>query len=134
MILIFIEGKIYNITAKRLRLKKMGSEKFKKEFEDENITVYIFYDLSKESRRDDCDVQEIAIYLTIIKFSLPSEYEDYRNIFSSAEYIEIVKNSQTTYTINLTEDTIAFYKSIYHFFEKELRVLREYLKESQQKD
>jgi hypothetical protein len=65
-----------------------------------------------------------------VKSSLPSEYEDYGNIFSFIEYIEIAENPQTAYAINLEEDIIAFYKLIYYLSEKELRVLREYLKES----
>jgi hypothetical protein len=69
-----------------------------------------------------------------VKPSLPPEYKDYRNIFSPTEYMEITENPQTAHTINLEEDIIAFYKLIYYFFEKELRVLREYLKESQQKN
>jgi hypothetical protein len=40
--------------------------------------------------------------------------------------MEIAENSQIAYTINLIEDIIAFYKLIYYFSEKELRVLREY--------
>jgi hypothetical protein len=65
-----------------------------------------------------------------MKFSFPSEYEDYRNIFFSVKNIEITENPQTAYAINLKEDVIAFYKLIYHFFEKNLRVLREYFEEN----
>jgi hypothetical protein len=66
-----------------------------------------------------------------VKSLLPPEYKDYRDIFSPAEYIKITENSQIAHTINLIKDIITFYKLIYHFSEKELRVLREYLKESQ---
>jgi hypothetical protein len=69
-----------------------------------------------------------------MKSSLSSEYEDYGDIFSSAEYIEIAENSQIAYIINLIEDIITFYELIYYFFEKRLRVLREYLEKNQQKD
>jgi hypothetical protein len=65
-----------------------------------------------------------------VKFSLLSEYENYKDIFFPAEYIKITENSQTAYTINLEEDIIIFYKLIYYFSEKELRVLREYFKEN----
>jgi hypothetical protein len=98
--------------------------------EDGNITIYTFYDLSEESRRDDCDIYKIAIYLIIVKFSLPSEYKNYGDIFFFAEYMKIAENSQTAYAINLKEDVIIFYGLIYYFSEKKLRVLREYLKES----
>jgi hypothetical protein len=53
--------------------------------------VYIFYGLSEKNRRDDCDIQKITIYLTAVKLSFPPEYEDYEDIFFSAEYIEIVE-------------------------------------------
>jgi hypothetical protein len=66
-----------------------------------------------------------------VKFSLPPEYKNYGNIFSFAEYIEIAENPQTAHTIDLEEDIITFYKLIYYLSEKELRVLREYLKENQ---
>jgi hypothetical protein len=66
-----------------------------------------------------------------MKPSLPPEYKDYRDIFSSAEYIKIAENPQTAYTINLIEGVIVSYKLIYHFSEKELRVLREYFEKNQ---
>jgi hypothetical protein len=93
--------------------------------------VYIFYGLFKESKRDDYDIYEIAIYLIIVKFSLFPEYKDYGDIFSSAKYIKIAENSQIAYTINLEESVITFYRLIYYFSEKKLRILREYLKENQ---
>jgi hypothetical protein len=96
-----------------------------------NITIYIFYDLFKESKRDDYDIHKITIYLIIVKFLFSPEYEDYENIFFSMEYIKIAENSQTAYTINLEEDIIIFYKLMYYFSEKEFRVLREYLKKNQ---
>jgi hypothetical protein len=99
-----------------------------------NITIYIFYDLSEESRRNDYDTYKITIYLIIMKFSLPPEYENYGDIFFPAEYIKIAENPQTAYTINLKENATALYKSIYHLSEKKLRILREYLKKSQQKN
>jgi hypothetical protein len=54
--------------------------------------VYIFYGSSEESRRGDCEVQEIAIYLIIIKSSFPPENEDYGDIFSLEEYMGIAEN------------------------------------------
>jgi hypothetical protein len=69
-----------------------------------------------------------------MKFSLPPEYENYKDIFSSAEYMKIAENPQTAYAIDLEEDATALYKLIYYFSEKELRILREYLEESQQKN
>jgi hypothetical protein len=51
-----------------------------------------FYGSPEKSRRDDYDVQKIAIYLIIMKSSLSPEYEDYGNIFFSAEYIKIAEN------------------------------------------
>jgi hypothetical protein len=92
--------------------------------------VYIFYDSFKKSRRDNCDIQKIAIYLTTVKPSLPPKYKNYKNIFSPTKYIEIAENSQTAHTINLKEDIITLYKLIYHFSEKKLRVLREYPKKN----
>jgi hypothetical protein len=65
-----------------------------------------------------------------MKFSFPPEYENYGDIFFPAKYMKIAENSQIAYTINLEEDIIAFYKLIYHFSEKELRVLREYFKKN----
>jgi hypothetical protein len=65
-----------------------------------------------------------------VKFLLPPEYKNYRNVFSSAEYIKIAENPQIAYAINLKKDIIALYKSIYYFSEKKLRILREYLKEN----
>jgi hypothetical protein len=53
-----------------------------------------------------------------VKFSLPSEYKDYGDIFSPAEYIEIAENPQIAYTINLKEDITAFYRLIYYFSER----------------
>jgi hypothetical protein len=97
---------------------------------DRNITIYIFYDLFKENRRDDYDIYKITIYSIIMKFSLSPEYEDYRDIFFFTKYIKIAENSQIAYTIDLEEDIITFYKLIYYFSEKELRVPREYLKKS----
>jgi hypothetical protein len=67
-------------------------EKFEKELKDMNTTIYIFYDLFKESKQDDCDIQKIAIYLIIVKLSFPPEYKNYGNIFSSKEYMEIAEN------------------------------------------
>jgi hypothetical protein len=69
-----------------------------------------------------------------MKLLLPPKYKDYKNIFSPAEYIKITENPQIAHIINLEENIIAFYKLIYHFSEKKLRILREYLKESQQKN
>jgi hypothetical protein len=57
-----------------------------------------------------------------------------KRFFFPAEYMEIAENTQITHTIDLTENIIAFYKLIYYFSEKELRVLREYLEENQQKN
>jgi hypothetical protein len=68
-----------------------------------------------------------------VKFSLPPKYKDYGDIFFSVEYIEIAENPQIAHTINLEENIIIFYKLIYYFSEKKLRVLREYF-ESQQKN
>jgi hypothetical protein len=65
-----------------------------------------------------------------VKFSFLPEYKDYGNIFSFIEYIEIAKNSQIAYTINLKENIIVFYKLIYYFSEKKLRVLREYFEKN----
>jgi hypothetical protein len=47
-----------------------------------------------------------------MKFSFSLEYEDYKDIFSFTEYIEIAENSQTAYTINLEENIITPYKLI----------------------
>jgi hypothetical protein len=66
-----------------------------------------------------------------VKSLFPPKYKDYGDIFIPAEYIKIAENSQIAYAINLIEDIIAFYKLIYYFFEKKLRVLREYLEENQ---
>jgi hypothetical protein len=96
--------------------------------------VYIFCGLFKESRRGDCDVQRVAIYLIVVKFLLFPEYKDYGDIFSFKEYMEIAENPQTIYAIDLAENIIIFYKSIYYFSEKKLRVLRECLEKNQQKD
>jgi hypothetical protein len=57
-----------------------------------------------------------------------------KRFFFPAEYMEIAENTQITHTIDLTVNIIAFYKLIYYFSEKELRVLREYLEENQQKN
>jgi hypothetical protein len=65
-----------------------------------------------------------------MKPSLPPEYKNYKDIFSSAEYIKIAENPQTAHAINLEENTTAPYKPIYHLSEKKLRVLREYLKKN----
>jgi hypothetical protein len=66
-----------------------------------------------------------------MKFSLPSKYKNYGNIFFPAEYIKITENSQIAHAINLKENTITPYKPIYYLSEKELYVLRKYLEESQ---
>jgi hypothetical protein len=65
-----------------------------------------------------------------VKSLFPPKYKDYGDIFSFTEYIEIAENPQTAHIINLEEDIITFYKLIYYFSEKELRVLREYFEES----
>jgi hypothetical protein len=65
-----------------------------------------------------------------VKSSLPSEYKNYGDIFSPAEYMEIAENPQTAYTINLKKNAITSYKLIYYFSEKKLRVLREYLEKN----
>jgi hypothetical protein len=70
------------------------------------------------------------IYLITVKPLLPPKYENYKDIFFPAKYMKIAENPQTAYTINLEENIIAFYKLIYHFSEKKLRVLREYLEEN----
>jgi hypothetical protein len=75
----------------------------------------------------------MAIYSTTVKPSLPPKYKDYRDIFSPTEYMKIAGNPQIRYTINLIENIITFYRPIYQFFEKKLRVFREYLEESYQK-
>jgi hypothetical protein len=111
-------------------IEEIGSKKFEKNLKDGNTTIYIFYDLSKENRRDDCDIYKITIYLIIMKSLLFPEYKNYENIFSSIKYMEIAENPQIAYAINLEEDIITFYKLIYYFSEKELRVLREYFKEN----
>jgi hypothetical protein len=54
--------------------------------------VYAFYNLFEKSRRDDCDIQEIAIYSITVKPSLPPEYKDYGDVFFSAKYMEIAEN------------------------------------------
>jgi hypothetical protein len=110
--------------------EEIGLKEFEKDLEDGNIIIYIFYDLSEKSRRDDYDIYKIAIYLITVKFSLPPEYKNYRNVFSPIKCMEIAENPQTAYIINLKENIIALYKLIYYFSEKKLRVLREYLKES----
>jgi hypothetical protein len=89
--------------------------------------MYTFYGLFKENKRNNYDIHKIAIYLTTVKSSLPPKYKNYGDIFSSMEYIKIAENPQTAHIINLEEDAITFYKLIYHFSEKKLRVLREYL-------
>jgi hypothetical protein len=65
-----------------------------------------------------------------MKFSFPPKYENYKNVFFSTKYIKIAENPQIAYTIDLVEDITAFYKLIYYFSEKKLRVLREYFEEN----
>jgi hypothetical protein len=54
--------------------------------------MYAFYGSSEKSRRDDCDIQEITIYLIAVKSLFPPEYENYGDVFSPAEYIKIAEN------------------------------------------
>jgi hypothetical protein len=72
--------------------KKIELKKFEKNLEDKNITINIFYDLSEESRRDDCDIYKITIYLIIMKFSFFPKYENPRDIFFFIKYIKIAEN------------------------------------------
>jgi hypothetical protein len=112
-------------------IEKIGLEKFEKNLKNRNITIYIFYGSFKESRRDDYDIYKIAIYLITMKFLLSPEYENYGDIFFPVKYIKIAENPQIAYTINLKENIITFYRLIYYLSEKELRILREYLKKNQ---
>jgi hypothetical protein len=105
----------------------MELEEFKKNLKDGNTTVYVFYDLSEENKRNNCDTYKTTIYLITVKLLFPPKYKDYENIFFFMKYMKIAENSQIAYTIDLEEDIITFYKLIYYLSKKKLRVLREYL-------
>ncbi len=58
---------------------------------------------------------------------MPSEYEDFEDIFSRKECETIPGNTRVIYIINLEESTEFLFRSIYSFLERELRILCDYL-------
>jgi hypothetical protein len=76
-------------------------------------------------------IQKIAIYTAITSEStLPSKYSEYTDVFSENKINSIPPVTRTDHVINFEKNSIISYKSIYHFSEKELIVLRQYLTEN----
>ncbi len=89
--------------------------------------MYTFYNHPAEISRRLCDENDITIYSIGIELILPSEYEDFEDIFFKKECKTVPENTRVTYTINLKKDTEFLFKSIYSLSERELRILRDYL-------
>ncbi len=66
-----------------------------------------------------------------IELILPSEYENFEDIFSKKKYETVPGNTRITYIINLEKGTESLFKPIYSLLKKELRILRDYLTEKE---
>ncbi len=62
---------------------------------------------------------------------MPSEYEDFEDIFSKKKCETVPENTRITYIINLEKDIKFLFKLIYLLSERELRILREYFIEKE---
>jgi hypothetical protein len=113
-------------------VKKLSEDDFVKSLEKKTI-IYIFYkapiELEKPKQRPVCDKQEIAIYLAGIESTLPSKYKTYEDVFSKKEYKTVPEGTGVTHAINLKKEIKPSYNLIYILSERELRILRDYLKE-----
>jgi hypothetical protein len=75
----------------------------------------------------------MTIELDKNSFLLPEVYADYSDIFNFSKTVKLQIQIYTTYIINLEDGAKAFYGLIYYFFKLELRILRDYLAENEQK-
>ncbi len=62
---------------------------------------------------------------------MPSEYENFEDIFFKKEYKTVLGNTRITYIINLKEGIKSLFKLIYSLSERELRILRDYFTEKE---
>jgi hypothetical protein len=78
-------------------------------------------------------LQFMVIELNKDFFTLPEAYADYVNMFNPGKAAKLQTQTHITYAINLEDEAKAPYRPIYHFFELELRILRDYLAENEQR-
>jgi len=97
----------------------------------EDITVYAFYGYPAEVPRKLYNKNNITIHFVETKLILPSEYENFEDIFSKKEYETVLGSTRVTYIINLEEGTEFLFKLIYSLSKRELRILRDYLTEKE---
>ena len=105
-------------------------EKFRKGLV-EDITVYAFYSHPAEVPRRLYDENDITIYSIKTELILPSEYENFEDIFSKKKYETVSENTRVTHLINLEEGTKSLFRLIYSLSERELRILRDYFTEKE---
>ena len=93
--------------------------------------VYAFYDHPAEVPRRLCDENNITIHFIKIELTLPSEYENFENIFFKKEYETVLESTRVTHIIDLEEGIKSLFKLIYSLSERELRILYNYFVEKE---
>jgi hypothetical protein len=79
-------------------------------------------------------LQFIIIKLDKSSATLPEAYADYADIFNLNKAVKLQTQTHITHIINLEDRAKASYGLIYYFFLKlELRILRDYLAENEQR-
>jgi hypothetical protein len=78
-------------------------------------------------------LQFITIKLDKDSSLLPEAYADYTDVFNLDKAVKLQTQTHITYIINLEDRAKASYGPIYHFSELELRILRDYLAENEQR-
>jgi hypothetical protein len=75
----------------------------------------------------------MTIELDKDSFTLPEAYADYANMFNLNKAAKLQTQTHITHVINLENGAKTSYEPIYHLSKLELRILRDYLAENEQK-
>ena len=110
--------------------EEVPAEEFRKGLA-EDTTVYVFYGHPAEVPRRSYDENDITIYSVGTELTLPSEYEDFEDVFSKKECETVPGSTRVTHIIDLEEGTEPPFGPIYSLSERELRILRDYLAEKE---
>jgi hypothetical protein len=94
--------------------------------------VFIIYG-SVTSNMSSARLQLMTIKLDKDFFTLPEAYADYANVFNLNKAAKLQTQIYITHAINLEDEAKASYEPIYYFSELELRILRDYLAENEQR-
>jgi hypothetical protein len=99
----------------------------------EKVHVFIVYG-SVTNNMSNVRLQFMIIELNKGFFTLPEAYADYADVFNFNKIAKLQTQTHITHAINLENRAKAPYRPIYYLFKLELRILRDYLAENEQKE